>query len=389
VRSGWFLAGTILGPALMVALISLPLLLTQRNTTAGRVVVVVDAARGELGPRLLARLAEAGAPATRVAVPASDVRRVSDSLAGRANLGLLDGFLVLTEATVDSGRTEYHGSNVTASAEMRLLEALVREAVAAERSRRKGETPDRLDGPPVIMTATAFQDGSAADATATLFFAFGTWFLLYTSIMLYGVQVMTSVVEEKTTRLAEVIFTSVRPFQALAGKIVGIGAVGLLQMTIWGLAAIVVLAAARVRIPALSLSTVGLALSYFLLGYLLYAALFGAVGAIVNSDADARQAQIPVIVLLMVPSALMVGILAEPDRTLARVLSLVPFTSPIAMPVRMAAGGGSGLERAASILVLGLTVTVMVWAAGRVHRMGMLTQGRRARLKEVVKWVTG
>jgi ABC-2 type transport system permease protein len=389
VRSKWFVAGTVLGPALMVALVSLPLLLARPDATARRVIVVVDAAEGEAGPRLVSLLNGAGLRATRVPVPATDVARVSDSLAGRADLGLLDGLLTLTDATVDSGRTAYRGSNVTSPTEMRLLEALVRAAVVGERWRRRGAGPDAVDGPPVVMTATALDDGPARDATATLFLAFGTWFLLYASIMLYGVQVMTSVVEEKTTRLAEVIFTSVRPFQALIGKIVGIGAVGLLQMTIWGLGAILLLAAARVRVPALSVSMVALALSYFLLGYLLYAALFGAVGAMVNSDAEARQAQIPIVVLLMVPSALMVGILAEPAGTVARVLSQVPFTSPIAMPVRIAAAGATAGEVATSLALLAVAVVAMVWVADRVYRTGVVTHGRRVSVKDVVKWVKG
>src|SRR5512134_336529 len=186
VRSGWFVAGTVLGPALMVALVSLPLLLTRQDTTTRRVIVVVDAAQGEAGPRLVALLNGAGLRASRVPVPAADVARVSDSVAGRAELGLLDGLLILTDATVDSGRTAYRGSNVTSPTEMRLLEALVRQAVVSERWRRRGARPDSVDGPPVVMTATALDDGPARDATATLFLAFGTWFLLYASIMLYG-----------------------------------------------------------------------------------------------------------------------------------------------------------------------------------------------------------
>jgi ABC-2 type transport system permease protein len=387
VRSGWFVAGTILGPVLMVALISLPLVLAGRGTAGHGAIVVLDAARGEAGTRLLASLAEAGVSAARLAVAPAEVPRANDSLAGRVGLGLLDGFLVLTDATVTAGRVEYHGG-ATSPAELRLLAALAREAVAEERLRRRGVDWD-LAAPPVVLATTVLDQPGRDDATATLFLAFGTWFLLYATITLYGVQVMTSVVEEKTTRLAEVIFTSVKPWQALTGKIVGIGAVGVLQLAIWGVAARILVAVAELRVPALSVSLLAVALAFFAGGYLLYAALFGAAGALVSSDAEARQVQIPIIVLLMVPSVLMVGILADPGGTLARVLSQVPFTSPIAMPVRVAVAGARGGEVATSLIVLAVTIVGVMWLADRIYRTGVVTHIAGLRLKDVVKWVKG
>jgi ABC-2 type transport system permease protein len=411
VRSRWFVIGTILGPFLMLAIIALPVLLTEQATTR-RSIVVVDAARGDVGRHLMESLTLSDAiRATRLTVPPAGVARAGDSLARRVDLGIIDGFLVLTDATVDSGRAEYRGANATSLADMRVLQTALRGAVIGERLRRRGVDPALVAGAeiPVALATVTIRDGRATGASseATFFLAYATWFLLYVSIMLYGVQVMSSVVEEKTTRMVEVLVSSVEPFGLLAGKIVGVGAVGLLQMGIWAFCAKVALdrrtelaqllgtrgeaaaALAGLSLPAVPLSMIVVSLSYFLLGYFLYAAMFGAVAAMVNSEAEARQAQIPVVLLLMVPSVMMVGILADPGGSLARVMSQIPFTSPIAMPVRWAAAPVPLLQLSGSLAILSATVVAIMWLAGRIYRVGILMYGKKPGLRELARWVKG
>jgi ABC-2 type transport system permease protein len=117
--------------------------------------------------------------------------------------------------------------------------------------------------------------------------------------------------------------------------------------------------------------------------------MFAAVAAMVNSETEARQAQIPVVILLMVPSVLMVGILTEPSGSLARVLSQIPFTSPIAMPVRWASAPVPMVELAGSLALLVTAVVGTVWIAGRIYRVGILMYGKKPGLREVVRWVKG
>ncbi|NIM51854.1 MAG: ABC transporter permease, partial [Gemmatimonadales bacterium] len=228
------------------------------------------------------------------------------------------------------------------------------------------------------------------------------WFVLYVAILLYGMQVMGSVVEEKTSRIIEVLVSSLRPFQLLAGKVVGVGAVGLFQFLIWGVSAWVlirhrdvVLGVLGVQVPTgsgfglpdVSAATLAIIVTFFLLGYFLYAAMFAAVAAMSSTEAEARQAQTPVVMLLVLPSVLLIGILQQPDSGLAVSLSLFPFSSPIAMPVRWAAAQVPAEEVLASVALLVVALWLVTWAAGRIYRVGILMYGKRPNMRELARWV--
>jgi ABC-2 type transport system permease protein len=133
--------------------------------------------------------------------------------------------------------------------------------------------------------------------------------------------------------------------------------------------------------------TVVVFLSYFLLGYFLYAAMFAAVAAMSSTEAEARQAQTPVVMLLVVPSILMVGILNDPNGGLAVVLGLIPFFSPVAMPVRWAAAPIAPGEVLLSLTVLVLALVAVTWLAARIYRVGILMYGKRPSLREAWRWV--
>jgi ABC-2 type transport system permease protein len=289
---------------------------------------------------------------------------------------------------------------------MSILERLLREAVLVERLDRVGVDPAIVSQAqiPVRLRTVSIRGGELTDESGESAFllAYAVWFVLYISILLYGVQVMGSVVEEKTSRVIEVLVSSLRPFQLLAGKVVGVGAVGLFQLLIWGASAWllfqkrdVLLGLVGVDVPGgqgfnfpeVSLVTLGIVLVYFLLGYFLYAAMFAAVAAMSNSEAEARQAQAPVVMLLIIPTILMLGILQQPDGGLAVSLSLIPFCSPIAMPVRWAAAPVPASELFASMAILVLTLLLVVWIAARIYRVGILMYGKRPTPRELFRWI--
>lgn len=139
--------------------------------------------------------------------------------------------------------------------------------------------------------------------------------------------------------------------------------------------------------PGVSVATLAIVLGYFLLGYFLYAAMFAAVAAMSNSEAEARQAQMPVVMLLVIPTILMVGILQQPDGGMAIALSLIPFTAPIAMPVRWAAATVPLGEIAASLMLLGITLVLVIWITARIYRVGILMYGKRPSPRELWRWV--
>ncbi|HXV85228.1 MAG TPA: ABC transporter permease, partial [Gemmatimonadales bacterium] len=185
-------------------------------------------------------------------------------------------------------------------------------------------------------------------------------------------------------------------------KIVGVGGVGLFQFALWGLCGALLVdrrelllrllgesvpAGSLEAFPEVPLGTVAVFLLYFLLGYFLYAAMFAAVGAMTSSEAEARQAANFVVMLLVLPSVLMIGILNDPDGSMAIVLSLVPFTAPIAMPVRWAAAEVPLDQATWSLAILMSALLAVTWVASRIYRVGILAYGKRASVRDLLRWV--
>jgi ABC-2 type transport system permease protein len=411
VRSKWFVIGTLLGPVFMGAMIVLPMIMAEKGG-GDRTVVVLDATTEGFGERVTASMGQLPRmSATRRDVPLEQIEEVATDLAREVGTTPLDGILLLTDNTVEGGRAEYRGANVSSMTDMRMLQATIRASVFAERLRRDGVDPAIVGRAqiPVELATVKIRDGKVTGESgeASFVLAYAIWFLLYMAILLYGAQVLGAVVEEKTSRIVEVLVSSLRPFELLAGKVIGVGAVGLLQMGIWLLAGKLLAdnragvarllgqsddAAAAIgsfSLPPVPVTTIILALGFFLLGYFLYAAMFAAVAAMVNTEAEARQAQTPVVMLLVIPSLLMVGILNTPDGQMALTLSLIPFTSPIAMPVRWAASPVPIGQVMLSLALLFLTVVAITWVAGRIYRVGILAYGKKPGLKELARWVKG
>jgi ABC-2 type transport system permease protein len=411
VRTKWFIVGTVLGPVFMFAVIALPILMAEKGART-RTVVVLDGTTGDFGTRLTSLLAQTGSvKPSRQATDLAQMEEAADRLAGEVGAERIDGFLLVTDATIEAGRAEYRGSNVTSPADMRILETVLRSAVFAARLNREGVQAEvvRRAQIPVALATVNVRHGKVTGESgqASFMLAYAMWMLLYIAIILYGTQVMGSVIEEKTSRVVEVLVSSLKPFQLLAGKVIGVGAVGLLQLGIWlGFGKLMVdrraelarllgqgnetaAALSQISFPEVPMATLVLFLTYFVLGYFLYAAMYAAVAAMVNTEAEARQAQVPVTLLLVIPTVMMIGILNDPGGSLALTLSTVPFTSPIAMPVRWAAAPVPLQQVAWSIAILVASVVAITWVAGRIYRVGILMYGKKPGIGELVRWVRG
>jgi ABC-2 type transport system permease protein len=209
------------------------------------------------------------------------------------------------------------------------------------------------------------------------------------------------VLEEKTTSIVEVIISAVRPGQLMLGKILGVGAVGLTQLGIWVLSGLLLLTfglpyALAVR-PELAeiqdtldvipqAGALALFVVFFVLGYFLFSSLYAAVAAMCSSEEDAQQTQIPVMILLVIPMLVLAPIIQDPHGTLATSLSLVPFFAPILMFPRFMAGAPLW-QVGVSLLLMVAAIVVVAWVAGRIYRVGILMQGKRPTLPEIVRWV--
>src|SRR5437773_6384473 len=197
--------------------------------------------------------------------------------------------------------------------------------------------------------------------------------------------------------------SSLRPFELMLGKGVGVGAGSIFQFAIWGLGGRLVLSQraallgtappggvgqeAVFQLPPVPAATVTVFLAYFLGGFFLYSAMFAAVGAMSSNEQEARQAQQPVVFLLMIAYLSVFALANDPGSTYAVALSLVPFTSPIAMPVRWAAGRVGVNELTGSLELLGAGIGGVTWIAARIYRVGILMTGKRPNLQELIRWV--
>lgn len=252
-------------------------------------------------------------------------------------------------------------------------------------------------------------------------------FLIYMSVFIYGTQVMRGITEEKTNRIVEVIISSVKPYQLMMGKIIGVALVGLTQFILWifltaslssvatnvmsdkmaGEAKAVAemqqknmpangMPGSNVQNPvaevmgAISSLNIPLILScflfYYLGGYLLYSALFGAVGAAVDNDADTQQFMLPITLPIIFSFVFAQFVLRDPDGSLAFWTSMIPFTSPIIMMVRIPFGVPAW-EIALSMVLLVLGFAGTIWLASRIYRVGILMYGKKVTYKELAKWI--
>lgn len=419
VQSRAFVISTILGPLLMGFMMVLPVILASRETEAKRI-VVIDAANGQFGQELERALAASrrdGSPDARtrysvIRIPAQGrLQAVRDSLIPITGLAKdtvhrLDGLLFATEEAVESGNVEYLGNNVSSFGDMGILERIVETVLRTERLERRGVDPvlvREASGRVQLQTKKITEGRETGESGGASFaLAYVMSFLLYFSLLIYGIQVMTSVIEEKSNRIMEVLASSLTPFQLMAGKVIGVGAVGLFQLTIWVGTAMLLSAnagtiagwfnmpassAAQMPIPAISGGLLVVFLAFFLVGFMLFAAAYAAVGAMCNSVQEAQQASTVVTMVVAVGFISMFSLLNEPNGTLAKTLSMIPFFAPIIMPVRYSLTSIGILEVLTSLGITFVTMMLIAWLAGRIYRVGILMYGKKPSFKELLHWV--
>ncbi len=266
-----------------------------------------------------------------------------------------------------------------------------------------------------ITTKIISEDGNTSNsqAEASMGIGFLSGILIYMFIFMYGTMVMRGVIEEKTSRIVEVIISSVKPFQLMMGKILGVALVGLTQFVLWILLTIIISTVAELAFldanvmatemnssdqsvilaqvaeftGGINLLQIFLAfIFYFLAGYLMYSALFAAVGSAVDAEADTQQFVLPITIPLILSFVLITPIMENPDGTLAFWMSMIPFTSPVIMMVRLPFGVANW-ELALSIGILIASFIATTWLAGRIYRTGILMYGKKATYKEIWKWL--
>jgi ABC-2 type transport system permease protein len=221
--------------------------------------------------------------------------------------------------------------------------------------------------------------------------------ILYVTLLAYGVRTMRSVQEEKTSRVMEILLSSIEPLQLLAGKILGVAAVGLTQFLIWAVSAGLLAAYGisverefspdasqyHIHIPTTLLAFM---IFYFICGYFLYASIYAAIGAMVSSEQDAQQLQTPVTTLLVIGFFLFELVMQNPNSSTSIALSMIPFWSPMLMMTRIGLQTPPAWQIALSIGVLVVSVAGVLYVTARIYRVGVLMYGKRPSLAEIARW---
>jgi ABC-2 type transport system permease protein len=332
---------------------------------------------------------------------------------------------VLDSATVAGDSVHYAGRNAGSHMDVDAIRNVVRNAVLADQMASAGIDAKQVDAFSQIrldMHTQKIGDKGLekGNPIAVILLGYGVALLLYMMIVVYGQAIMRSVLEEKSTRVAEVVVSSVDTDTLLAGKILGVGLVAITQVVSWivlGAAALMYFpqimgsgpmdnggpasgaaagaaggasaAAALMKtgLPTVPVwATIALFLC-FVLGFIFYASLFAAVGAMVNSQEDVQQAATPVM-LLLVSSAIFMGpIMANPTSNLAKTMSILPTSAPIIMPLRMTLVPVPWVEIVGALAGVSAACAASIWLSGRIYRVGLLMYGKKPTIRELAKWV--
>ncbi|MCI0665809.1 MAG: ABC transporter permease, partial [Acidobacteria bacterium] len=229
----------------------------------------------------------------------------------------------------------------------------------------------------------------------TFILSFGLLMIIYITILIYGVMVMRGVIEEKQSRIIEVLLSSVRPFDLMLGKLIGIGMVGLTQYLVWAIFGLIISAATALpviaanwqRMPKIPVAQLIFFVVYFVLGYFLYGTLYAMVGAIVSNEDDGQQMQLPVTMTIVIPIMISTFVMRNPNGTASIVLSMIPFFSPVLMFLRIGLQMPPWWQIALSIALLIITILSVVWIAAKIYRIGVLMYGKRPTLPELARWL--
>jgi len=422
VRKRSFIIMTILGPLLVAGFYGLLIWIALSEEERPHTVMVVDSSEMQLGDELKTYAIRRPQSKLRFTWKYDNYHEAKDHIYKED----YNSILFIPRDPVNNPKGIFMGyKDRPGMSTMRAIEIEMEKLIEEQKMVEYNITKEQFDN---IRTKLSIKDQKidesggeqTQDSMMQYMIAFIFGLLIYMFILLYGVQVLRGVMEEKTSRIVEVMVSSVRPFQLMMGKIIGIALVGLTQFLIWVLFSGTVMAAIGAAVaPSLMsqietgsvemqsevagmdvgslLGTFGfvdffvmlpLFVFYFIGGYLLYAALFAAIGSAVDSETDSQQFMLPVTLPLIFSFVIGQMVLKNPEGTLARVFSMIPFTSPIVMMIRLPFGIKEWqweLPLSMFLLVAGFVITT--WLAGRIYRTGILMYGKKVTYRELFKWL--
>lgn len=327
--------------------------------------------------------------------------QIQNELNERIKSENLEAYLIVPENfDSDDAKFELFSRNSSDFVSKTAIENAINDSVRSERLSKANISEEKLkelSKKIKLETKSVDKTGVVKESKEYLFFVgFALAFLLYITITIYGTSIMSAVLEEKETKIAEILFSSAKPFELMMGKLVGVGLAGLTQVAIWTFSALILLTYGVVLtgmsgiieyVPEISPIFIIYFFLFFIFGFFLFSTLFALIGSMVTTQQEGGQFTLPPIMLLMVGLYSVMPIVRDPNSTFSTIISMVPFISPIAMPVRILTETPPFWQIGLSILLNILTIAALVWVAARVYRIGMLMYGKRATIPEVWRWI--
>ena len=397
-----FIVTTLLTPVLLLLIAALPALLAAPHLLAHKHLVVV-CEQPTLGAQLQERLVKSS-PLSRHKVDletdVSSQRR--ERLEAMVRESRIDGFLWIDRDAVASGRVTYETRAEPDFLEKEYLRGALEREITRARLAQHGLKPGEIDlalgsvalEPLALGTTGKGVTPPGGNDTAAFFITLMTITLLEMSLLSYGIIVMRSVLEDKSSRVVELLLCAATPRALMTGKIAGVGAVSVTQVAIWGL--IFALAAAlgahvtgisilaALNIPAGNLILFGL---FYLLGYLLYSSMYAALGAAFNSVDEAQNWNFILTLPLLFSGIGAWTLIERPNAATAIALSLFPPSAPVMMSMRIAAGAASGWQITLALVLLAGTIYFALTVCSRIYRVGILMYGKKPSMREVARWL--
>jgi ABC-2 type transport system permease protein len=308
----------------------------------------------------------------------------------------IDGYLWLSDDAIASGKVTWTSRNMGGFGESSRLSAALNRVIQYERLSKNGLTTEKADEllKPVKVEAIRIERGREAKGSGGGKFleVVIMVMLLYMAVLLYGISVMRSVLEEKTSRILEVLLSSATSTELMAGKLLGVGTVGLTQILVWVAIAGVFALPAMAMQPTLSEFQIPLGVLiafaiFFLLGYLLYSTMYATIGAITTTEQEGQQLQFFIVIPLVLSVFMLAPVVRTPDAPAIVWLSMVPFFAPVLMYARIVVQTPPLWQIALSVVLLIGTIAGLLVLCARIYRVGILIYGKRPNLPEILKWL--
>ena len=431
VRTKFFIVATVLGPVMLVLITVVPLFIATINVGGATRLAVIDQT-GKIYDRFhnaltreddeiepgensnsgtavnsnqqdqMQRTADLGDTrfeVEQVTLEGRSLEEAKRQLNERVRQNELDGYVVIPADILDGRSGEFYGRNIgdvftrqtvanaltRAAREQWLAENKIDERLLRQASRRV-----------TLSTTKVSATGEEKMAGGGFMFVFSFGMLIYISVMMYGQIVLGAVIEEKETRIAEILFSSMRSFPLMMGKLVGVSLVALTQLSIWGLAfllfvlfgtGIIESQGASVNLPHVPPIMFVYFVLYFLLGYFIYATVYALIGSMVTTTQEGGQLAMPIVLMLVAGFYFVFPIIRSPNSSLAFWASMFPFLAPITMMVRITTETPPAWQIILSLAIGFATVVGLIWLASRIYRVGMLMYGKKATIPEVLRWI--